>query len=93
MMSRERALDLARRVALRLEKTPGVEMTSTRETLTNRLLQILLEWDREAERIAADVKKKLLARPRTPPEGSREWDLLFAEEYARALAEQAARGE
>ncbi len=92
-LSHERALDLARRIADRLAKTPGVEVTSTRETLANRLLHILLEWDREAERIAGEVRKKLLARPRTPPEGSREWDLLFAEEYGRVLAELAARGE
>lgn len=92
-ISRERAVDLSRRIADRLGKTPGVELAVNAEQLRNRLLQIVLGWDREHERLQAEAKKRLLARPRRPAEGSREWDLLFAEELGRAYQELVGRGE
>lgn len=92
-ISRERAVDLSRRIADRLGTLPGVERTSTTEQLRGRILQALLEWDRESEKIQTEVKAKLLARPRKPVEGTREWDLLFAEEVSRAYQQLVTRGE
>jgi hypothetical protein len=90
--SRERAVDLSRRMVERLAGTVGVELTHETEFVRNHLLKALLDWDRESARIESEVHAKLLAKPRKPVEGSREWDLLFAEEMERAYAALAARG-
>jgi len=91
-VSRERAVDLSHRMVERIAGTAAITLTHEREFVRNHLLQILLEWDRETARLEAEVRAKLQARPRKPPEGSREWDLLFAEEMERAYAALAARG-
>lgn len=77
----------------RLVKTPGVALLGEREFVRNHVLQALLSWDRENERLAKETKDKLLAKSRRVAEGSREWDLLFAEEMQRAYAALLAHGE
>ena len=93
MISRARAVDLSHRMVERLSKTPGVTLTAEREYLRNHILQAILAWDKENERISSETEKKLLARARRVVEGSREWDLLFAEEIERAYAALLSRGE
>ncbi len=92
-ISRERAVDLSHRMVERLAKTPGVTLAGEREYVRNQLLQALLAWDRENERLSGEVRAKLAARGRRVVEGSREWDLLFAEEMERAYAALLSRGE
>lgn len=77
----------------RLGKSPGVELTRERETVRNQILKALLDWDRELERVSGEVSKKLAARGKKVVPGSREWDLLFAEELEKALGSLLARGE
>jgi hypothetical protein len=57
------------------------------------VLQALLAWDKENERLAKETEKKLLAKARRVVEGSREWDLLYAEEMERAYATLLSHGE
>lgn len=90
--SRERAVDLSHRMVERLAGMAGVELTHETEFVRNHLLKALLEWDRENARLESGVRTKLLVRPRKPVEGSREWDLVFAEEMERAYVALAARG-
>ncbi|MGE5344994.1 MAG: DUF507 family protein [Acidithiobacillales bacterium] len=90
--SRERAVDLSHRMVERLAGTASLSLVGEREYVRNHLLRALLEWDRENGRIEVEVRAKILARPRKPAEGSREWDLLFAEEMERAYVALAARG-
>jgi hypothetical protein len=93
LISRERAVDLSHRMIERLVKTPGVALGGDREVARNHVLQALLQWDKENERLSLEVKQRLVARSRRVVEGSREWDLLFAEEMERAYAALLARGE
>lgn len=92
-ISRERAVDLSHRMIERLGKTPGVELLGEKEFVRNQILQSILAWDREHDKLADEVKKKLAARGRRVVEGTREWELLFAEEMERALAALVGRGE
>ena len=92
-ISRERAVDLSHRMVERLGKTPGVALAGEREYVRNQILQTLLKWDRENDRIGAEVRAKLAARGRRAVEGSREWDLLYAEEMERAYGALLSRGE
>jgi hypothetical protein len=92
-ISRERAVDLSHRMVERLGKTPGVALGGEREYVRNHILQTILAWDRENDRIGAEVRTKLAARGRRVVEGSREWDLLYAEEMERAYATLLSRGE
>ena len=76
----------------RLARTAGVALVGEREYVRNHVLQALLAWDKENERLAKETEKKLLAKGRRVVEGSRDWDLLFAEEMERAYGALAARG-
>jgi hypothetical protein len=93
LISRERAVDLSHRMVERLAKTPGVALAAEREYVRNHLLQAILAWDKENERITAAVKGKIGTRSRRVVEGTREWDLLLAEEMERAYAALLSRGE
>ena len=93
MISRERAVDLSHRMMERLRKTPGVALTGEREFVRNHVLQALLAWDKENERLSKETKEKLLAKARRVVEGSREWDLLYAEEMERAYVTLLSHGE
>ena len=86
-------MDLSHRMIERLARTPGVVLGGDREVARNHLLQALLQWDKENERLSFEVRQKLVARSRRVVEGSREWDLLYAEEMERAYAALLARGE
>jgi hypothetical protein len=92
-LSRARAVDLSHRMVERLAKTPGISLAGEREYVRNHLLQAILAWDKENEGMTAAVKEKILARPRRVLEGTREWDLLVAEELERAYAALLSRGE
>ena len=91
-LSRERAVDLSHRMVERIAGTAALALGREREFVRNHVLKALLEWDRENARLEVEVRARLLARPRKPVEGSRAWDLLFAEEMERAYAALAARG-
>ena len=92
-ISRERAVEISHRIAERLASTPGVAVVAEREFTRNRVLQAILEWDREVGQLEEQTRKSLRTRGRKVVEGTQEWDLLFAEEMARALAALLGRGE
>jgi hypothetical protein len=90
-ISRERAVDLSHRMIERLTKTPGAALAVEKEYARNQILKALLAWDKEAEKLAEEVKARL--RGRRMVEGSRDFDLAYAAELEKALAALAARGE
>jgi hypothetical protein len=90
-ISRERAVDLSHRMIERVAKTGGVELAVEKEYARNQILQALLAWDRESEKLADEVKARL--RARRVVEGSRDWDLAFASVLEKALGALATRGE
>lgn len=91
-LSRERAVDLSRRIVERIEKEGG-GFTAEKEFVRNRVVQLLVEWDRESDRLEEEAKKRVAARGRGVAPGSREWDLRFAEELERLYVELLGRGE
>jgi hypothetical protein len=92
-ISRERAVDLSHRIGERLATTPGVSVLAEREFARNRILQALLEWNRELGLLEGQARTRIHERNRRVVEGTQEWDLLFAEEMTRALAGLLGRGE
>jgi hypothetical protein len=92
-LSRDRANDISHRILEGLRKTPGVELTAEGEFVRNRVAAALQEWQKESEALSAEARKRVLARARRVPEGSREFDQLLSEELRRLWDERAARGE
>ncbi len=92
-LSRDRANDLSHRILERLRTSPGVELTAEAEFVRNRVASALQEWERESDLLAAEARKRVLARGRRVPEGSRAFDQLLSEELRRLWEERAARGE
>ena len=90
-LSRERAVDLSHRMLERVGKAPGAELLVEKEYARNQILKALLSWDKEAQKLADEVKAKLRARRMV--EGSRDFDLAYAAELEKALSALAARGE
>lgn len=86
-------MDLSRKIVERIEKEPGAALAGEREFVRNRVLQLLVEWDRESGRLDEEARKRVAARGRGIAEGSREWDLRFAEELERLYVELLGRGE
>ena len=92
-LSRERANDLSHRILEGLRKTPGVELSAEGEFVRNRVASALQEWEKESDGLAAEARKRVLARGRRVAEGSREFDQLLSEELRRLWAERSTRGE
>ncbi len=92
-LSRDRANDLSHRILEGLRKTPGVELTAEAEFVRNRVASALQEWEKESDLLSAEARRRVLARARRVPEGSREFDQLLSEELRRLWDERAARGE
>jgi hypothetical protein len=92
-LSRERAVELSHRIVERIGKTAGVELAAEREFARNHVLKALLQWDKELDRITAEAAQRVAARAHRVVEGSREWDLLLAEETERGLLSLVGRGE
>jgi hypothetical protein len=90
-LSRERAVDLSHRMVERVVKAPGAELLVEREYARNQILKALLDWDKQAEKLADEVRGRLRARRLV--EGSRDWDLAFGAELEKALGALATRGE
>jgi len=90
-LSRERAVDLSHRMLERIVKSSGAELLVEREYARNQILKALLDWDKQAGRLADEVRGRL--RARRIAEGSRDWDLAFAGELEKALGALATRGE
>ncbi len=92
-ISRERAVDLSHRIVDQLEKQQPGALATTREAVRAKVLQALLEWDRESGRLEEEVRAKLLARGKRVVEGTRDYEILFAEEMGRAYEALLGRGE
>lgn len=92
-VSRERAVELSHRIVERFAATRGLALGGARELVRNKTLEALLAWEKESDRIEAAVRTRLQVRARRLVEGSREWDLLAAEERERLYAELVGRGE
>lgn len=92
-ISHERAADLSHRIADRLAKTRGITLKAEKEQVRNRIQRLLLEWDREYEKLEAEARQRLLKSGKRIAEGSREWDLRFTEHLEKVLEEYASRGE
>lgn len=92
-LSHERAIDLSRRILDGLRKAPGVELTAEAEYVTKGISAALQGWEKENEALAAEARKRVLARGRRVAEGSREFDQLFSEELRRLWDERSTRGE
>ena len=92
-LSRERANDLSHRILEGLRKTAGVELAAEGEYVRNRVASALQEWEKESDALAAEARKRVLARGRRVAEGSREFDQLLSEELRRLWGERANRGE
>ncbi len=92
-LSHERAIDLSRRILEGLRKAPGVELAAEAEYVTKGISSALQGWEKENEALAAEARKRVLARGRRVAEGSREFDQILSEELRRLWDERATRGE
>lgn len=69
-----------------LEKLPGVTFPRSANTARLRILALLREGVAEEEALGERVKKKIESAKKRPPEGSREWEILYRRYYEEEMA-------
>lgn len=81
-MSRERILHLADRIVAELAVTAGVVVRDgdeeARKEVRNEVIRILTDEAKLEESIDHEVRRILSSYARPAPEGSREWEVLYA---------------
>jgi hypothetical protein len=76
--SRERLFHLAARLTDELLKTEGVAVLKSADDVRTEMIRTLSDETRVEESIDAEVRKILASYARPAPEGSPEWEILYA---------------
>ena len=76
-MSRERIFHLADLIVKELGNLPGVNVKAP-DDVRPEIIRVLTDESKLEDSIDAEVRKTLASYSRPMPEGSREWDVLYA---------------
>src|ERR1700674_3310328 len=84
-LTREKSIRLSHVVIDLLVASDDVEFVEDRDTIRQKVLQILTDLLKEEEAMDAEVRKKISSQKKEIPEGSEEWDLLYRKYYAEEM--------
>jgi hypothetical protein len=84
-LSREKVVRLSHAVVDRLVSSEDVEFIEDRETIRQKIVNLLTGFLHEEEKLDADVRKKITSQKKSIPEGSEEWDILYRKYYAEEM--------
>ena len=84
-LSREKTIRLSHVITDVLVASDDVEFIEDRDTIRQKVVQILQEVLKEEEAVDADVRKKISSQKKEILEGSEEWDVLYRKYYAEEL--------
>ena len=81
-LTREKSIRLSHVITDLLVASDDVEFVEDRDTIRQKVLQILQDLLKEEEAMDAEVRKKIGSQKKEILEGSEEWDLLYRKYYA-----------
>jgi len=84
-LSREKTIRLSHVITDVLVKSDDVEFIEDRDTIRQKVVQILQDVLKEEEAMDAEVRKKISSQKKEILEGSEEWDVLYRKYYAEEL--------
>jgi uncharacterized protein len=84
-LTREKSIRLSHVIIDLLVASDDVEFVEDRDTIRQKVLQILTDLLKEEEAMDAEVRKKISSQKKEIPEGSEEWDLLYRKYYAEEM--------
>jgi len=84
-LTREKSIRLSHLIIDLLVASDDVEFVEDRDTIRQKVLQILTDLLKEEEAVDAEVRKKISSQKKEIPEGSEEWDLLYRKYYAEEM--------
>ena len=84
-LTREKSIRLSHVITDVLVAESDVEFVEDRDTIRQKVLQILQDLLKEEEAMDAEVRKKISSHKKEILEGSEEWDLLYRKYYAEEM--------
>jgi hypothetical protein len=84
-LSREKSVRLSHVITDLLVANEDVEFVEDRDTIRQKVLQILQDLLKEEETMDAEVRKKISSQKREILEGSEEWEVLYRKYYAEEM--------
>ena len=80
-LSREKTIRLSHVITDVLVAAQDVEFVEDRDTIRQKVVQILQDLLKEEEAMDAEVRKKISSQKKEILEGSEEWDVLYRKYY------------
>jgi uncharacterized protein len=84
-LTREKSIRLSHLITDVLVASDDVEFVEDRDTIRQKVLQILQDLLKEEEALDTEVRKKISSQKKEILEGSEEWDLLYRKYYAEEM--------
>ena len=84
-LTREKSIRLSHLITDLLVASDDVEFVEDRDTIRQKVLQILQDLLKEEEAMDGEVRKKISSQKKEVLEGSEEWDLLYRKYYAEEM--------
>jgi len=84
-LSRGKVVQLSHVVIKVLVENDKVEFVEDRDTIRQKIVDILQSLLKEEEQVDLEVRKKIASQKKEILEGSEEWDLLYRRYYADEL--------
>jgi len=84
-LSRGKVVQLSHVVTKVLVESDIVEFVEDRDTIRQKIVDILQSLLKEEEQVDLEVRKKIASQKKEILEGSEEWDLLYRRYYADEL--------
>ena len=84
-LSREKSVRLSHVITDLLVASEDVEFVEDRDTIRQKVLQILQDLLKEEEAMDTEVRKKISSQKKEILEGSEEWDVLYRKYYAEEM--------
>ena len=84
-LTREKTIRLSHIITDLLVASEDVEFVEDRDTIRQRVVQILQDLLKEEEAVDAEVRKKITSQKKEILEGSEEWDVVYRKYYAEEM--------
>ena len=84
-LTREKSIRLSHVITDILVASDDVEFVEDRDTIRQKVLQILQDLLKEEEAMDAEVRKKISSQKKEILEGSEEWELLYRKYYGEEM--------
>jgi uncharacterized protein len=84
-LTREKTIRLSHTITDLLVASNDVEFVEDRDTIRQKVVQILQDLLKEEESVDTEVRKKISSQKKEILEGSEEWDVLYRKYYAEEM--------